>query len=85
MRTCCLNDESFGNLFEASFEEIWNGDAFVRFRDQHRSEQLRSRLHAELTAELTAALAAKPVFPCPLNTIFTYKIARTVFRIFPAF
>ena len=38
VRTCCLNDESFGNLFEASFEEIWNGDAFVRFRDQHRGQ-----------------------------------------------
>ncbi len=35
VRTCCLNDESFGNLFAATFEEIWNGDAFVSFRDQH--------------------------------------------------
>ncbi len=38
VRTCCLNDESFGNLFEATFEEIWNGDAFVDFRDQHREQ-----------------------------------------------
>ena len=35
VRTCCLNDLSFGNLFEKSFEEIWFGDPYVRFRDQH--------------------------------------------------
>ncbi len=38
VRTCCLNDESFGNLCEASFEEIWNGGAFAGFRDQHREQ-----------------------------------------------
>ncbi len=36
VRTCCLNDVSFGNLFEQPFDEIWNGDAFLRFRRQHR-------------------------------------------------
>ncbi len=37
VHTCDLNGESFGNLFEASFEDIWNGDTFVEFRDQHRA------------------------------------------------
>ncbi len=36
VQTCDLNGESFGNLFEAPFEDIWNGDSFVEFRDQHR-------------------------------------------------
>lgn len=36
VRTCCLNDVSFGNLFEQTFAEVWNGDAFRRFRRQHR-------------------------------------------------
>ncbi len=38
VRTCCLNDQSFGNLLEATFEEIWDGDAFAGFRDQHRRQ-----------------------------------------------
>ncbi len=35
VRTCCINDESFGNLFEQPFNEIWNGGPFTRFRNQH--------------------------------------------------
>lgn len=35
VRTCCLNDTSFGNLFDASFADVWNGEAFRAFRSQH--------------------------------------------------
>jgi radical SAM protein with 4Fe4S-binding SPASM domain len=35
VRTCCLNGVSFGNLHEQTFEEIWNGTAYQRFRAQH--------------------------------------------------
>ncbi len=35
VRTCCLNDTVFGNLFEQSFEEIWNGEPYRRFRTEH--------------------------------------------------
>jgi radical SAM protein with 4Fe4S-binding SPASM domain len=35
VRTCCLNDLVFGNLHERTIDEIWNGDAYVRFREQH--------------------------------------------------
>jgi len=35
VRTCCLNDTSFGNLFEQSFDEIWNGENFRAFRASH--------------------------------------------------
>ena len=36
IRTCCINETSFGNVFEQPFAEIWNGAAFQSFRDQHR-------------------------------------------------
>jgi MoaA/NifB/PqqE/SkfB family radical SAM enzyme len=35
VRTCCLNETSFGSLFEQTFDEIWNGEPFRRFRAQH--------------------------------------------------
>jgi len=35
VRTCCVNETSFGNLFERTIEEIWNGEAFHHFRAQH--------------------------------------------------
>jgi MoaA/NifB/PqqE/SkfB family radical SAM enzyme len=40
VRTCCINDTSFGNLFERSFEEIWNGEPFLRFRRQHADREV---------------------------------------------
>ena len=40
VRTCCINDTSFGNLYERSFDEIWNGDPFVRFRTQHARHEI---------------------------------------------
>lgn len=35
VRTCCLNDAVFGNLFERPLEAIWNGDPFRAFRARH--------------------------------------------------
>jgi MoaA/NifB/PqqE/SkfB family radical SAM enzyme len=35
VRTCCVNETAFGNLFDETFEEIWNGDAYRRFREHH--------------------------------------------------
>jgi MoaA/NifB/PqqE/SkfB family radical SAM enzyme len=35
VRTCCLNDTTFGNLFEQSIDDVWNGEIFRRFRSQH--------------------------------------------------
>ncbi|HVE72617.1 MAG TPA: SPASM domain-containing protein, partial [Thermoanaerobaculia bacterium] len=35
VRTCCLNGVSFGNLYQQTFDEIWNGAAYARFREQH--------------------------------------------------
>lgn len=35
VRTCCVNDTSFGNVFETSFEEIWTGAAYREFRQAH--------------------------------------------------
>jgi MoaA/NifB/PqqE/SkfB family radical SAM enzyme len=35
VRTCCINETSFGSLFEDDLRSIWNGEAFRRFRGQH--------------------------------------------------
>jgi MoaA/NifB/PqqE/SkfB family radical SAM enzyme len=35
VRTCCINDTAFGNLWQNSIEEIWNGERFRGFRAQH--------------------------------------------------
>ncbi|HEY6893844.1 MAG TPA: radical SAM protein [Rhodanobacteraceae bacterium] len=35
VRTCCVNETSFGDLFSHSIDEIWNGEAFRSFRTQH--------------------------------------------------
>lgn len=35
VRTCCINEHVFGNLFEQSFEEIWNGSEYLEFRRTH--------------------------------------------------
>jgi len=35
VRTCCINETSFGNLFEHDFAEIWNGAAYSAFRRVH--------------------------------------------------
>ena len=40
VRTCCLNETSFGNLFERKFAEIWNGPEFRAFRRQHAAREL---------------------------------------------
>jgi len=40
VRTCCLNDTSFGNLFEQTFEEIWNGARYRHFREQHARREV---------------------------------------------
>ncbi|HSN69338.1 MAG TPA: SPASM domain-containing protein, partial [Thermoanaerobaculia bacterium] len=37
VRTCCINETSFGSLNENTFAEIWNGDAFRSFRADHAS------------------------------------------------
>lgn len=39
VRTCCLNDMSFGNLFEQTFDDIWNGPLFRRLREQHAKRE----------------------------------------------
>lgn len=35
VRTCCMNDTAFGNLYEQPFAEVWNGDRYGAFRGQH--------------------------------------------------
>lgn len=35
VRTCCLNDTSFGELDAGDIESIWNGPRYARFREQH--------------------------------------------------
>lgn len=40
VRTCCTNDVMFGNLFEESIDEIWNGERFRRFREQHARHEI---------------------------------------------
>ena len=35
VRTCCINETSFGSLFEREFAEIWNGEAYSAFRRAH--------------------------------------------------
>jgi len=35
IRTCCINETSFGSLHEKAFGEIWNGEDFRVFRRQH--------------------------------------------------
>jgi hypothetical protein len=42
VRTCCTNEVAFGNLFERSFDDIWNGDEFRRFRAQHVAREIAS-------------------------------------------
>lgn len=40
VRTCCVNETSFGNLFERTIEQIWNGEEFRRFRAQHARHEV---------------------------------------------
>lgn len=40
VRTCCMNDTSFGSLFESSFDEIWNGESFLAFRRAHARREV---------------------------------------------
>lgn len=41
--TCCYNTRKYmGNLYEESFEEIWNGKNYVRFREMMRAGFLPS-------------------------------------------
>lgn len=40
VRTCCVNDHVFGNLFEQSFEEIWNGEPYRAFRASHVAREI---------------------------------------------
>jgi MoaA/NifB/PqqE/SkfB family radical SAM enzyme len=35
VRTCCFNDQSFGNLREQSFEAIWNSTGYREMRADH--------------------------------------------------
>ncbi|HKR65771.1 MAG TPA: radical SAM protein [Thermoanaerobaculia bacterium] len=35
VRTCCLNDTTFGSIVDEPFESIWNGAAYRAFREQH--------------------------------------------------
>jgi MoaA/NifB/PqqE/SkfB family radical SAM enzyme len=35
VRTCCINAVSFGNLWQNTIEEIWNGQAYRDFRAHH--------------------------------------------------
>lgn len=37
IRTCCLNDTIFGNLWDEPFDAIWNGPRFSEFRKRHAS------------------------------------------------
>jgi MoaA/NifB/PqqE/SkfB family radical SAM enzyme len=40
VRTCCINDYTFGNLFEQTFEEIWNGAPYRAFRAAHVAREI---------------------------------------------
>jgi radical SAM protein with 4Fe4S-binding SPASM domain len=71
VRTCCLNDKSFGNLNEETFEEIWNGDAYQRFREQHARREhpegcanciLNGRVQATTFFRPTQAVTLRPYF-----------------------
>ncbi|HLJ74704.1 MAG TPA: radical SAM protein [Thermoanaerobaculia bacterium] len=35
VRTCCINETSFGDLYQQSIDEIWNGSEYRAFRSQH--------------------------------------------------
>jgi len=71
VRTCCLNDKSFGNLNEQTFAEIWNGDAYRRFREQHARREhadgcancvLNGRVQATTFFRPTQAVNMRPYF-----------------------
>lgn len=40
VRTCCTNETAFGNVFDSSIEEIWNGAPFKAFRAQHAAREV---------------------------------------------
>jgi MoaA/NifB/PqqE/SkfB family radical SAM enzyme len=40
VRTCCTNETSFGNLFERTIDDIWNGGEFRAFRAQHARREV---------------------------------------------
>jgi MoaA/NifB/PqqE/SkfB family radical SAM enzyme len=40
VRTCCTNETSFGNLFERTIGEIWDGGEFRAFRAQHARREI---------------------------------------------
>ena len=69
VRTCCLNDKSFGNLNEQTFEKIWNGAAYQRFREQHARREhadgcanciLNGRVQATTFFRPTQAVTLRP-------------------------
>jgi MoaA/NifB/PqqE/SkfB family radical SAM enzyme len=71
VRTCCINDTSFGNLYQASFEEIWNGNRFRAFRAQHAKQQVATgcancvrngRVRSSTFFRPTQAVTYKPYF-----------------------
>jgi Iron-sulfur cluster-binding domain len=40
VRTCCVNEVSFGDLTRQTIGEIWNGELFRRFRAQHARREI---------------------------------------------
>jgi len=71
VRTCCLNDKSFGNLFDREFEEIWNGPLYRRFREQHARREAaegcancitNGRVQATTFFRATQAVTMRPYF-----------------------
>lgn len=40
VRTCCVNEVSFGDLTQQTIGEIWNGEAYRRFRAQHARHEI---------------------------------------------
>ncbi len=71
VRTCCLNDVSFGNLFEQTIDDIWNGAAYGRFRGQHaRREEADGCANCIVNGRVQASTYFRPTQPVTLLPYF---------------
>lgn len=79
VRTCCINETSFGTLGELGIEEIWNGEAFQRFRDQHRNADHGAAPTGCANCRRNSRIRHSPFFESLVPLTYTPMFPETVF------